>query len=75
MFGVSVRLPEPGLVEVLGYAGVDYVLIDAEHDSIGWTGAHIELGGGPRKGQEFHQFPRKQVGKQVKCVAFLAKMR
>ena len=37
MFGVSVRFPEPGLVEVLGYAGVDYVLIDAEHGSIGWT--------------------------------------
>ena len=25
----GVRLPEPGLVEVMGYAGVDYVLIDA----------------------------------------------
>lgn len=37
VFGSSVRLPEPGLVEVLGYAGMDYVLIDAEHSSIGWT--------------------------------------
>ena len=26
-----------GLVEVMGYAGVDYVLIDAEHGSMGWT--------------------------------------
>jgi 4-hydroxy-2-oxoheptanedioate aldolase len=33
----GVRLPEPGLVEVMGYAGVDYVLIDAEHGSMGWT--------------------------------------
>ncbi|MCZ6679190.1 MAG: aldolase/citrate lyase family protein [Candidatus Poribacteria bacterium] len=37
VFSGSVRLPEPGLVEVMGYAGVDYVLIDAEHGSIGWT--------------------------------------
>jgi 4-hydroxy-2-oxoheptanedioate aldolase len=37
VFGGSVRLPEPGLVEVFGYAGMDYVLIDAEHGSIGWT--------------------------------------
>ncbi len=37
VFSANVRLPEPGLVEVLGYAGVDYVLIDAEHGSIGWT--------------------------------------
>lgn len=37
VFSASVRLPEPGLVEVMGYAGIDYVLIDAEHGSIGWT--------------------------------------
>ena len=37
VFSASVRLPEPGLVEVMGYAGVDYVLIDAEHGSMGWT--------------------------------------
>jgi 4-hydroxy-2-oxoheptanedioate aldolase len=30
-----VRLPEPGLVEALGYAGFDYVLIDGEHGAIG----------------------------------------
>jgi 2-keto-3-deoxy-L-rhamnonate aldolase RhmA len=37
VFGSSVRLPEPGLVEALGYAGFDYVLIDGEHGSIGWA--------------------------------------
>jgi 4-hydroxy-2-oxoheptanedioate aldolase len=36
-FGSSVRLPEPGLVEALGYAGFDYVLIDGEHGSMGWA--------------------------------------
>jgi 4-hydroxy-2-oxoheptanedioate aldolase len=35
-FGSAARLPEPGLVEALGYAGFDYVVIDAEHGSIGW---------------------------------------
>ena len=37
VFGSSVRLPEPGLVEVLGHAGFDYVLIDGEHGSMGWA--------------------------------------
>jgi 4-hydroxy-2-oxoheptanedioate aldolase len=37
VFGSAVRLPEPGLVEVLGYAGFDYVLIDGEHGSMGWA--------------------------------------
>src|SRR5437867_8219637 len=37
VFGSSVRLPEPGLVEALGYAGFDYVLIDGEHGSMGWA--------------------------------------
>ena len=37
VFGVGARLPEPGIVEVLGYAGVDYVRIDGEHGSISWT--------------------------------------
>jgi 4-hydroxy-2-oxoheptanedioate aldolase len=27
----SVRLPEPGLCEILGYAGFDFVLLDGEH--------------------------------------------
>ena len=37
VFGVGARLPEPGMVEILGYAGLDYVRIDGEHGSIGWT--------------------------------------
>ncbi len=37
VFGSSVRLPEPGLVEALGYAGFDYVLIDGEHGSMDWA--------------------------------------
>ena len=37
VFGSSVRLPEPGLVEALGYAGFDYVVIDGEHGSMGWA--------------------------------------
>ena len=36
VFGVGARLPEPGIVEILGYAGLDYVRIDGEHGSIGW---------------------------------------
>lgn len=31
VFSSSVRLPEPGLCELLGYAGFDFVLIDGEH--------------------------------------------
>jgi 2-keto-3-deoxy-L-rhamnonate aldolase RhmA len=39
-FGGLLRTPEPTLVEVLGYAGYDYVVLDAEH------GAHsTEVGG------------------------------
>jgi len=30
-YSSSVRLPEPGLCEILGYAGFDFVLIDGEH--------------------------------------------
>lgn len=37
VFGSSVRLPEPGLVEALGFSGFDYVLIDGEHGSMGWA--------------------------------------
>jgi 4-hydroxy-2-oxoheptanedioate aldolase len=32
-----VRLPEPGVVEILGYAGFDGVIIDTEHGGIGWS--------------------------------------
>jgi 4-hydroxy-2-oxoheptanedioate aldolase len=31
IYSSSVRLPEPGLCELLGYAGFDFVLIDCEH--------------------------------------------
>jgi 4-hydroxy-2-oxoheptanedioate aldolase len=31
LFSSSVRLPEPGLCELLGYAGFDFVLLDGEH--------------------------------------------
>ena len=34
VFSSSVRLPAPGLCEVLGYAGFDFVLIDGEHGGI-----------------------------------------
>lgn len=33
--GVSLMFPSPQLVEMLGYAGFDWVLIDCEHGSIG----------------------------------------
>jgi 4-hydroxy-2-oxoheptanedioate aldolase len=39
--GVSVMVPSPQLVEMLGYAGFDWVLIDCEHGSIG--PADVEL--------------------------------
>jgi 2-keto-3-deoxy-L-rhamnonate aldolase RhmA len=31
IYSSSVRLPEPGMCELLGYAGFDFVLIDSEH--------------------------------------------
>src|SRR6185436_6821009 len=31
IYSSSLRLPEPGLCELLGYAGFDFVLIDGEH--------------------------------------------
>lgn len=39
--GVSVMFPSPQLVEMLAYAGFDWVLIDCEHGSIGL--ADVEL--------------------------------
>ena len=39
--GCSVMIPSPQLVEMLGYAGFDWVLIDCEHGSIG--PADVEL--------------------------------
>ncbi len=37
VFSSSVRLPEPGLCEVLGYAGWDFVLLDGEHGAMDAT--------------------------------------
>ncbi len=37
VFSSSVRLPDPGLCEILGYAGFDFVLIDGEHGGIDLT--------------------------------------
>ena len=34
VYSSSVRLPEPGLCEILGYAGFDWVLIDGEHGAM-----------------------------------------
>lgn len=34
-----IRMPEPTLAEIMGYAGLDGVIIDTEHGSIGWTEA------------------------------------
>jgi len=34
VYSSSVRLPEPGLCELLGYAGFDFVLIDGEHGAV-----------------------------------------
>lgn len=31
IYSSSIRLPEPGLCELLGYAGFDFVLLDCEH--------------------------------------------
>jgi 4-hydroxy-2-oxoheptanedioate aldolase len=34
LYTSSVRLPEPGLCEILGYAGFDCILLDGEHGAI-----------------------------------------
>jgi 2-keto-3-deoxy-L-rhamnonate aldolase RhmA len=34
VFSSSVRLPEAGLCEILGYAGFDFVLLDGEHGAL-----------------------------------------
>jgi 4-hydroxy-2-oxoheptanedioate aldolase len=34
IYSSSVRLPEPGLCEILGYAGFDFVLLDGEHGAV-----------------------------------------
>lgn len=40
-FGVSVMFPSPQLVEMIGYAGFDWVLIDCEHGSIGLADVEV----------------------------------
>src|ERR1700730_16761566 len=37
IYSSSVRLPEPGLCELLGYAGFDFVLLDGEHGAVDAT--------------------------------------
>lgn len=37
VYGSSVRLPESGLCEILGYAGFDFVCIDGEHGAVDAT--------------------------------------
>jgi 4-hydroxy-2-oxoheptanedioate aldolase len=39
--GCSVMFPSPQIVEMLGYAGFDWVLIDCEHGSIGLADAEL----------------------------------
>ncbi|MBM3510675.1 MAG: hypothetical protein FJX61_11160 [Alphaproteobacteria bacterium] len=36
VFGTFVFLPDPGVVEILGLAGMDYVIIDLEHSPKNW---------------------------------------
>ena len=35
VFGVSIMIPSPHIVDVVGRLGFDWVLIDCEHGSIG----------------------------------------
>lgn len=37
VFVTFIRLPEPGIVEILGHAGFDGVIVDFEHGSVGWA--------------------------------------
>ncbi len=39
--GVSVMFPSPQIVEMLGHAGADWVLIDCEHGSIGLSDVEV----------------------------------
>ncbi len=34
IYGSSVRLAEPGLCEILGYSGFDFILLDGEHGAV-----------------------------------------
>ena len=33
-FGATIQIPSPEIVEIAGYAGLDYVWIDAEHGTM-----------------------------------------
>ncbi|MCZ7569742.1 MAG: aldolase/citrate lyase family protein [Ardenticatenaceae bacterium] len=37
VFGTFVSLPEPGIVEAIGYAGYDFVILDMEHSPIDFS--------------------------------------
>ena len=41
VFGASVMFPSPQIVELLAYAGFDWVLIDCEHGSIGLADVEV----------------------------------
>ena len=47
IYSSSVRLPEPGLCEILGYAGFDFVLIDGEHGAMDPTSVDRLVLSGP----------------------------
>lgn len=35
LYGMFIMLPSPSVVEMVGYAGFDYVILDAEHGAVG----------------------------------------
>jgi len=35
--GAAISFPSPGLVDFCGFAGFEWIFIDAEHGPIGWT--------------------------------------
>lgn len=39
VFGTFVKFPSPQMVELLGYAGLDFVILDMEHSLISFTEA------------------------------------
>ncbi len=50
VFGGLLRTPEPTLVEVLGYAGYDYVVLDAEHGAHSFEALDTLMAMAARKG-------------------------
>ena len=43
VFGTFVSLPEPGIVEAIGYAGYDFVILDMEHSPIDFGALRVLL--------------------------------